>query len=211
MKISDPRNPFALFSLLVSMTLSGLLHGQTPISFDLRNLQDQVTSSTITQSGVSLTVASQDRWYSTLFGRPEGLAVFADGLSVLYPQTIYPTMTMTFSEDVTITSFTLTNTIYSGGYGDSGNQISLFDGVTTQIIDVNNDRSYGEVITLATPINLAANQALSLRAITPLGSNINNVRFSHLHVTAVPEPSIYALLVGSIVLIGVAIRRKHRK
>ena len=213
MKISDPRNPFALISLLVSMTLTGLLHGQVPISIKLSGTEVQVREMIIIDhiNDISVTIQSDDQWYDEL-GKvyQNGLAVFPTGLSVLWKNS--PSMTLSFSTDTTITGFTAKNPAYLTGKDTSGNYVMLSNGTETVQVDLNRqDYTIGQKTDLATPIMVSAGQTLTLTATTPDGANFNNVRWSYLHVTAVPEPSIYALLVGSLALIGVAIHRKRRR
>ena len=202
MKFFKQQKPFAFFSLLVSMTLTGLLHGQVPISFDLRDLQNGATSDQISEKGLVLQASSNDCWYETSRGEETGLVVFNTGLSVLWQNN--PTMTLSFhdvEEDIRIDGFTAGVTSYeSKEYAETGNKITLSKGADMVAVDLN-DIVHNDRIYLAYPITISAGETLTLQAFTPSGATMNIVRFSELHVTLVPEPSTYTLLLGVLALV----------
>ena len=196
------QNPFALIALLVSMTFTGLLHGQTPISFDLSDLQNGATSDQISERGLVLHASSNDCWYETAQGEERGLVVSGTGLSILWQNN--PTMTLSFhavEEDIRIDGFTAGVTSYDSiEYAKTGNKITLSKGADIVTVDLN-DIKFNDRINLANPITISAGETLTLKAFTPSGATMNIVRFSELHVTLVPESSTYALLLGVLALV----------
>ena len=182
------------------------------VTFDLTQLQNNATSSTITGSDgiTTLTVSTIDNW-----GGNTG-AIFVDGTNGLMTgldSTTSGLLGLSFNRDVNFESFNINTAIPDFGNNNAHFFVQDWDlQQTTQlmlyrnIVTGSNDFSAG-----IKAFDVTANSAWAFRSVV-FNTNGVPVYWNSLSVlTTVPEPASYALLLGFGAFLFIMIRHRIRR
>ena len=175
------------------------------VTFDFSQLTKNVATDTITGSDGTTTLTM-----TTSFGVlaptspsfvPAELEV-ADGVD-------NDMITFTFSKAVTLQTYT-TSTVSAAGDWEGDESFTLNNGVSTVTEPIPNNIT-NTTYDFTSKVNIANGNNLILTFLNPGAFTLDNINWSSMTVTVVPEPASYALLLGFGAFLFIMIRHRIRR
>ena len=186
----------------------------TPVVFDFSTPEawtagNDKSSFTMTSGDLTITLGTTSNWLSHTGAFLLGGSGPLDTNGLLIVDDDNDAFTIRFNKDVTLASYVPNFLNWKGAAPNNNESISLSDGTTTKTQSFSS-QTWGQSHNFTDPFVLSANTDLTITCQNPGSEDL--IVWSSLTVNAVPEPAVYALLLGTVAFgLGYYRRRQKRR